>query len=66
MAKRKRSINDSIKSEYPFIKHVKENAECTLRKAKFCIAQGGRSDVINRVKQKNINWLFKTKVPITA
>jgi hypothetical protein len=30
MEKRKFSINDSIKSGYPFIKGVNENAECTL------------------------------------
>jgi hypothetical protein len=50
MAKCKCSINDSIKSEYPFIKVVNENAECTLCNAKFCIAHSGRSDVVNHVK----------------
>jgi hypothetical protein len=29
-AKRKCSINDGIKSEYPFIKAVNENVECML------------------------------------
>jgi hypothetical protein len=48
MAKRK----CSIKSEYPFIKGVNENAECTLCNAKFCIEDGGRSDVVNYVKTK--------------
>jgi hypothetical protein len=41
MAKRKCSINGSIKSEYPFTQGVNENVECTLCKAKFCIAHGG-------------------------
>jgi hypothetical protein len=49
MAKRKCSINDSIKREYLFIKGINESAECMLCKAKFCIAQGGRSDVVNHV-----------------
>jgi hypothetical protein len=52
MAKRECSINDSIKSEYPFIKGVNEKVECTLCNAKFCIAHGGRSDVVNHVKTK--------------
>jgi hypothetical protein len=43
MAKRKCSINDCVKSDYPFIKGVNENVECTLCNAKFCIAHGGRS-----------------------
>jgi hypothetical protein len=38
MAKRKFSNNDSIKSEYQFIKGVNENVECTLCNMKFCIA----------------------------
>jgi hypothetical protein len=46
MAKRKCSINDNIKSEYPFIKAVNENAECTLCNAKFCITRG-QLDVVN-------------------
>jgi hypothetical protein len=50
MAKRKCSINDCIKSEYPFIKGVNENAECTLCNAKFCFAHGGRRGVICSVK----------------
>jgi hypothetical protein len=50
MAKCKRRISDSIKSEYLFIKGVNENAECTLCNVNFCIAHGGRSDVINHVK----------------
>jgi hypothetical protein len=37
--------NDSIKSEYPYIKDVNENVECMLCNEKFCIAHGGRSDV---------------------
>jgi hypothetical protein len=45
MEKHKRSINDSIKSEYPFIKGVNENVECTLCNARFCIANGGLSDI---------------------
>jgi hypothetical protein len=61
IAKRKCSCNDSIKSEYPFIKGVNENAECALYNAKFCIAYGGRSDVVNHVKTKT-NWLFKTEL----
>jgi hypothetical protein len=48
LAKCKCSINDSIKSEYPFIKGVNVNAECTLCNAKFFIAHGGRSDVLNQ------------------
>jgi ribosomal protein S27E len=52
MVKRKCSINDSIKTEYPFIKGVNENAECTLCNAVFCIADGGRSDVVSHVKTK--------------
>jgi hypothetical protein len=40
MAKCKCSINDSIKSEYPFIKCVNENVKCTLCNLKFCIAHG--------------------------
>jgi hypothetical protein len=39
MAKRKCSINNSIKSEYLFIS-VNENVECTLCNAKFFIAHG--------------------------
>jgi hypothetical protein len=69
MSKRKFSINDSIKGIYPFIKGVNENAECTLRNAKFCIAHdGGWSDVVNhmKTKKKNINWLFKTKLPVNS
>jgi hypothetical protein len=63
---RKCSINDSIKSEYPFIKDVNENAECTLCNAKFSTAYGGPLDVINHMKTKEqTNWLFKTKFPIT-
>jgi hypothetical protein len=65
MGKCKCSINDSVKSEYTFIKGVNENAECMLCNAKFCIAQGGQSDVVNHVK-KNIYWLFKTKLSIPA
>jgi hypothetical protein len=66
MAKRKCSINDSIKSEYAFIeKGVNENGECTLCNAKFCFAHGGRSDV-NHAKKRDMNWLFKTDLPITA
>jgi hypothetical protein len=52
MAKRKCSINGSIKSEYPFIKYMNEDAECTLCNAKFCIARDGRSDVVNDVKTR--------------
>jgi hypothetical protein len=52
MAKRKCSINDSIKSECPFIKGVNENDGCTLCNAKFCIEHGGRSDVVNHMKTK--------------
>jgi hypothetical protein len=63
MAKRKCSINDSIKSEYPFINGVNENVKCMLCNAKFYIADGGQSDVVSNVKK---NWLFKTKLPITA
>jgi hypothetical protein len=37
MAKRKSSINDSIKSEYSFIRGVNENVECTLCNAKFAM-----------------------------
>jgi hypothetical protein len=69
IAKHKCSINDSIKSEHLFIKGVIENAECKFCNAEFCIAHGCRSDVVNQVKtkqNKNINWLFKTKLPITA
>jgi hypothetical protein len=51
-AKLKCSINDSIKSKYPYIKCVNEDAECTLCSVKFCIACGGRSGVVNRVKKK--------------
>jgi hypothetical protein len=40
MAKRKCSINDSIKSEYPLIKGMNENVECMSCNAKFCIAHG--------------------------
>jgi hypothetical protein len=38
--KRKYSINDSIKSEYSFIKGVNENANFTLCNAKLYIALG--------------------------
>jgi hypothetical protein len=31
-----------LKSEYPFIKGVNENAEYMLCNTKFCIAHGGR------------------------
>jgi hypothetical protein len=53
MAKCKCSTNDSFKGEYPFIKSVNENGECTLCNAKFCIARGGQSDAINQMKTKN-------------
>jgi hypothetical protein len=53
MTKRKCSINDTIKTEYPFIKSVNVNVECTLCNAKFCIAHGGRSDLVNFAKKKN-------------
>jgi hypothetical protein len=49
MAKHKCNINDTIKSEYPFIKGVNENGDCTLCNAKFCIAYGGQSDIISHV-----------------
>jgi hypothetical protein len=49
MAKCKCSINDSIKSKYPFIKGVNENLECMLCNTKFCIAHGGQLDVTNHV-----------------
>jgi hypothetical protein len=52
MAKRKCRINESIKSEYLFIKGLNENAECTLSNAKFCTAHGGQSYVVNHVKTK--------------
>jgi hypothetical protein len=52
IAKRNCNINDSIKSEYPYIKSVNENVECKLCNAKFCIAHGSRSDVVNHVKNK--------------
>jgi undecaprenyl pyrophosphate synthase len=52
MAECKCSINDSMKSEYPFVKGVNENVECTLCNAKFCIAYGRRSDIVNHVKTK--------------
>jgi hypothetical protein len=61
MAKRKRSINDSVKSEYPFINGVKENAEWTLCNVKFCIAYGGRSDVVNHMKTKKKHKLAVQK-----
>jgi hypothetical protein len=48
----KRKCN--IKSEYPCIKCVKENIECTLCNAKFCIAHGGRSKVVNHAKKKQL------------
>jgi hypothetical protein len=53
MAKHKCSINDSIKSEFPFIKGVNENVECTLCNAKFCITHSGRADVVDYMKTKN-------------
>jgi hypothetical protein len=53
MAKCKCSINYGIKSEYSFIKGVNENVECTLCNAKFCIARGGRSNIIYHVKTFN-------------
>jgi hypothetical protein len=37
MATRQVSINDSIKSEYPFIKVMNENGECTLCNAKISL-----------------------------
>jgi hypothetical protein len=52
MAKCKCSISGSIKSQYPFIKGVNENVECTLCNMKFCIAHGGRSNIVNHVKTK--------------
>jgi hypothetical protein len=55
MAEREYSINDSIKSQYPFINGVNENVECTLCNAKFCIAHGGRSDVVNHVGGGDVN-----------
>jgi hypothetical protein len=51
MAKCKCSINDSIKSKYPFVKGVNKNVECTLCNAKFGIAHGGQLDVFH-VKTK--------------
>jgi hypothetical protein len=44
--------NDSIKSEYLFIKGVNEDPEYTLCNPKFCIAHCGRSDVVNHVITK--------------
>jgi hypothetical protein len=41
-AKRKCSISDCIKGEYPSIKGVNENVEFTLCNAKFCITRGFR------------------------
>jgi hypothetical protein len=61
MAKWKCRINDNIKSEYPFIKGVNENHECTLCNAKFCTAHGGQSDIVNHMKTKIIQWQFKKK-----
>lgn len=52
MPKRKCGINDNIRNEFPFIKGVEENVECNLCNAKFCIAHGGRSDVVNHIKTK--------------
>jgi hypothetical protein len=52
MQKRKCSINDNIRREFPFIKGVDENLECTLCNSKFGVSHGGRSDVINHVKTK--------------
>jgi hypothetical protein len=55
MAKHNCSINDTIKNEYPFIEGVNENVECTLCNAKFCIAHGGRSDIIHmKTKQHKL------------
>jgi hypothetical protein len=51
MTKHNCSINDSIKSEYPFIKGVNEIVECTLCSTKFCIAHG-RSDVRRESHEK--------------
>jgi hypothetical protein len=64
MAKRKCSINDGIKSEYPFIKGVNEIVECMVCNAKFCIAHGGQSDISHA--KKKVSRLFKEKRPITA
>jgi hypothetical protein len=61
MEKRNCSINDNIKSEYPFIKGVNENAECTLCNVKFCIAHGGRSDDVSRVKRRKYKLGFPNK-----
>jgi hypothetical protein len=61
MAKDKCSINDSIRSECPFIKGVNENVECTLCNAKFCIAHGGRLDVVSHVKTKKYKLAVQNK-----
>jgi hypothetical protein len=61
MAKWKCSINDSIKNEYPFIKGVNENVECTLCNTKFCIAHCGRLDVVSHVKTKKHKLAVQNK-----
>jgi hypothetical protein len=60
MATCKSSIDDSIKSEYPFIKGVNEIADCTLWNEKFCIAPDGRWDV-NHVKKKQHKLAVQNK-----
>jgi hypothetical protein len=60
MAKRKCSTNDSIKSEYLFIKGVNENTNCMLWNTKFCIAYDGRWDV-NHMKTKKHKLAIQNK-----
>jgi hypothetical protein len=61
MERPKCNINDSIKSEYPFIKSVNENIECMLCNAKFCIVHGARSDVVNHVKTIKLKLAIQNK-----
>jgi hypothetical protein len=61
IAKRKCSINDSIKSGYPFSKVVNEHVECMLCNKKFCIARGGRLDVVIHVKTKTRKLAVQNK-----
>jgi hypothetical protein len=61
MAKCKCSINDDIKSEYPFIKGVNGNVKCILCNVKFCIAHGGQLDVISHVKMKKHKLALQSK-----
>ncbi|BFZ18203.1 hypothetical protein BsWGS_21242 [Bradybaena similaris] len=58
MPKRKCTFNNSLKDQFPFIKDSSFDStkvECTICRAEFSVAHGGRSDIVNHVKTKKHN-----------